>query len=313
MLGGLQACWEASWPSLDEYVSVRFSDVNQLSVNLAKCKCVTFNKKYRQAEGQFTYKGQPIASSFVYLGTTFYSNTVGTGNTVTVEKQMQRNVTTRISKAKALAALRLRCAELDIHNAALRCSLFNALVAPVFASGSEMWGVYMSRLFTSQKGWGTDSEAERLHRSFLRWAFGMLPNSVDSVVLLLESGRVPLVHGWVKQLLTWYNKIVQRQEIDLVRRCLVESLTFEGGWSEHFLRRQYRSRSSWQGEDASGLRPRCCARRITGMLGSVVLQKESMTSVEAWGDASLGAGATKQISLSPLLLKKKQPVRPCMC
>jgi hypothetical protein len=99
-----------------------------------------------------------------------------------------------------------------------------------------VWGAYiLAGLLTDDKRWGMDSEVELLHRTFMRWSFGMLPKSVDKVTLLLEAGRVPMVHGWVKQMLSWYNRVVSRAVDDLVRRCLVESLTLEDGWGTHFL------------------------------------------------------------------------------
>jgi hypothetical protein len=218
----------------------RFADANYLTVNLAKCKCVTFNKgqgRYRE-DGRFTYKGQAIdnADSFVYLGTTFWSNDLG--KRAGVRTHIQKNIDIRLGKAKtALAAMRQRCSELDIHNVHLRCNLFKSLVAPVLASGSEVWGVYvLNSLLSDGRKWGMDCEAERFQRSFLRWAFGMLPNSVDSLVLLQEAGFVPLVHGWVQQLLSWYNKVVKRPVGDLVRRCLLDSLSRQDdSWGSHFL------------------------------------------------------------------------------
>jgi hypothetical protein len=186
----------------------------------------------------FEYKGSVIApaSSFVYLGTTFYSNCrVGARQKKTCH--IQRNITLRLSKAKAAyVAMRQRCAEMNIHNVALRCNLFTALVSSVLASGSEVWGVYVLRtLLCDQMHWGQDGEVECFHRMFLRWAYGMLPKSVSSLVLLLESGRSPLVHGWLKQMLSWYNRIVGRPADDLVSRCLVESMTLRESWGKDFL------------------------------------------------------------------------------
>ncbi len=103
----------------------------------------------------------------------------------------------------------LTCKRLSyIHSVDLRCNLFNALVASVLASRSEVWGMYhLHNWLTSDRQWSMGCEVEKLHRRFLRWAFGMLPQSVDSLVLLQEAGRVPLMHGWLKQTLTWYNRV----------------------------------------------------------------------------------------------------------
>ena len=40
----------------------------------------------------------------------------------------------------AMYALLRRCSELDIHNVALKCRLFDALVRPVLCYGCELWG-----------------------------------------------------------------------------------------------------------------------------------------------------------------------------
>jgi len=200
----------------------RFAKANQLTVNIAKCKCVAFNKSSRR-EVQFSYDGHSIANAdwFDYLGTRFYKSYKST------KAHVSKNLTIRLAKAEtALTLLRRRCGELDIHSVALRCNLFNALVSSVLASGSEVWGVYhMHKWLTSERQWGMGCEVEKLHRRFLRWAFGMLPQSVDSVVLLQEAGRVPLMHGWLKQTLTWYNRVVKTyEEGDIVHKCLRESI-----------------------------------------------------------------------------------------
>ena len=200
----------------------RFAKANQLTVNITKCKCVTFNKSNRREE-HFTYEGHSIANAdwFDYLGTRFYKSFRST------KAHVKKNLAIRLAKAEtAFTLLRRRCGELDIHSVALRCNLFNALVSSVLASGSEVWGVYhMQKWLTRERQWGMGCEVEKLHRRFLRWAFGMLPQSVDSVVLLQEAGRVPLLHGWLKQTLTWYNRVVKTyEEEDIVYKCLCESI-----------------------------------------------------------------------------------------
>lgn len=212
----------------------RFSKANHLTVNIAKCKCVVFNKSSRQ-EARFTYEGAALdnADWFDYLGTRLYRSFRNT------KAHIKKNLPIRLEKAeKALTLLRRRCGELNIHCVALRSNLFNALVSSVLASGSEVWGLYhLQRWLTVEQRLGEGCEPEKMHRRFLRWAFGMLPQSVDSVVLLQEAGRGPIVHGWLKQLLTWYNRIVTRSSDDIVRKCLGESLQSpcEDAWGRVFV------------------------------------------------------------------------------
>jgi hypothetical protein len=213
----------------------RFSEVNHLTVNIAKCKCVVFNKSSRQSVTQFTYNGQGIdnADWFDYLGTRFYRSFKQTAG------HIKQNMSLRIGKAEqAFILMRRRCGELDIHSAALRSNLFNALVSSVLASGSEVWGLYHLRGWLSgDQEWGMRCTPERLHRRFLRWAFGSLPQSVDGTVLLIEAGRAPLVHSWVKQLLTFYNRAVKRTAGDIVQQCVSESIaSLNGGtWGRCFV------------------------------------------------------------------------------
>jgi sorting nexin-29 len=212
-----------------------FSAANHLTVNISKCKCVVFNKSSRR-DVCFTYEGKSIdvADWFDYLGTRFYKSYKNT------KAHVKKNLAIRVGKAEtAMTLLRRRCGELDIQCVALRSNLFNALVSSVLASGCEVWGLYHVRKWLSDgHAWGVNCEPEKLHRRFLRWAFGVMPQSVSSLVLLLEAGRCPLIYGWLKQTLTWYNRVaLTRTRDDLVHLCLSESLSSvdAGSWGRVFL------------------------------------------------------------------------------
>ncbi len=88
-------------------------------------------------------------------------------------------------------------------------------------------------------------KVEQIHRLFLRWAFGMLPKSVDGTVLLMEAYRDPLIHGWLKPTLVWFDKVVARPRGDLTRECLASSLSLARGRGASFLEVLGRLDENW--------------------------------------------------------------------
>src|SRR3569833_2306898 len=134
--------------------------------------------------------------------------------------------------------MRRRCLEFGIHNASIQCNLFSALVASVLNSGCATWGVYHLDNIDRQH-WGVDCQAEMMHRMCLRMMFG-LPGSSTGMVMMHEARRVPLVHGWCKQIIGWWNRIMKRPDTDLSKQGLRMNMTlFDTGayacWTKSFI------------------------------------------------------------------------------
>lgn len=209
-----------------------FADANHMSVNTSKSKVVIFNNIIDKWQGDMLYAGTalPIVPSFVYLGTRFYSNCNMRGD-------ISKNMASNLVKAKAaMNAMKQRCRELGMHNIMVQCDLFNVLVASILNFGSEMWGVYhMEDMPKNNCDWGAKCEAEMLHRIFLRSIFQVRTRS-SGPPLMNEARRSPIMHSWFKLAIGWWNRIIAREDGDIVKQALTENmqmLAFDGQGPGH--------------------------------------------------------------------------------
>lgn len=72
-----------------------------------------------------------------------------------------------------------------------------------------------------RQGWGASSNIEEVQRVFLRMTM-QVPKSTTVAVMMNEARRLPLLHAWFKQTITWYNKVVARANGDWVK-CAVQA------------------------------------------------------------------------------------------
>jgi hypothetical protein len=193
-----------------------FCEGNLLTVNISKSVVVPFNT---DMVGSITFKGAPLPKQvdFCYLGIRFQNYTINPLHDV-----LNRN----LSKARAACfAMQQRCREMGMSNIAVRCNLFNTLVTPVINYGCEVWGVYqLAKIRYKTKGWGSNGVQEDLHKAFLRQCL-MVPKSTTLGPMMHETNRIPIMHGWCKQVLGWWNKIVARPDNDIVKLALRDSIT----------------------------------------------------------------------------------------
>jgi hypothetical protein len=63
-----------------------------------------------------------------------------------------------------------------------------------------------------------------LQKTWLRKAF-QVPVSTTIHVMMNEARRVPVMHAWFAQLVTWWNKTVLRDDTDLLKCCLRDSMS----------------------------------------------------------------------------------------
>jgi hypothetical protein len=153
-----------------------------------------------------------VKSEFTYLGT-LYMDEGGT----------REAVGRCIAKGRsAQYAIVRRCAAMNIHNVFLRCRLFDALVKPVMMFGAEIWGpCALLKCVLNKSASGPIHEMEALHKSFLRQCLGVRKNTSE-LVLMMELMRRPLWIDILLQVVRFWNRIMGRDDGDLVKAALCE-------------------------------------------------------------------------------------------
>ena len=200
----------------------QFCTANCMAVNVSKSCVVVFNKaacpsrqipEFTLLQSDGTRAAIPQCNEFTYLGIKF-------GDACHVKESM---LDSNMTKARhCLAAMLHKCTQLRIHNVRIRCFLFNTLVLSVLNYGCVVWGVYhLSSLRT--KWWGSKGSVEQLHKDFLCRIL-QVKSTVSTGCLMHETGRVPVIHGWLQQTLHWWNKIAKRDDNDIVKLALVDSV-----------------------------------------------------------------------------------------
>jgi len=198
-----------------------------MTVNVSKSEIVIFNAA-TPAISPFIYNGEtmPVKPFFVYLGVKLDSATKSVVSSV---------LTGRVAKARAaMYAMFSRCYELRLHNVHMQCRLFDALVVPVLNYGCEVWGAEHLGNSNVIEGCGA---AELLHFSFLRQSLGVRASTARAV-MLRETGRCHMNVAWFRQALNFFNRVMKRNDSDVVRHaCLADLAQARDGstsaWSAH--------------------------------------------------------------------------------
>lgn len=186
-----------------------FCTHNDLTVNVGKSKAMVFHPQFCKGgqRTQVSYNGEVMerVASFVYLGMTFDEKTG-------IRKAIQRG----LQKARgAMFALVKRCNELGIHHVGIKCHLFDALLIPIINYGCEVWGP--SNMVAGEKYIaGMRDEVEKVHLGFLRQCLGVR-KSTSVAAIMFEMDRLPIALAWLKQVLRFWNKMMQRPDEDLVK------------------------------------------------------------------------------------------------
>ena len=170
----------------------RFCDARRLTVNVRKTKIVVFASRKPTQHQVFYYDGAVVeqVDSFRYLGVDLHR----TGSwTVAFDSLVAAG-------RKAMFALRRRCADLGMSDAALSCQLFDTLVRPVLSYACELWVVNTNR-----------QKLELLHRMFLKCVLGVRQTTATFAVLA-EFGRYPLEVFWWQQAIKYYERLVATDE-----------------------------------------------------------------------------------------------------
>ena len=124
---------------------------------------------------------------------------------------------------RALFALQARCAELNIMDIQLRCTLYDAVVKPVLSYGCEVWMPLVSE--------SSLEELERVHLSFLRRVLHV-PRMASAKHMYAETGRLPHRIFWWQQSIKYMHHLTSLNPTKLVRRALTADCMQELGWGQ---------------------------------------------------------------------------------
>lgn len=217
-----------------------FCEATRMTVNVQKSQVTVFNSKYGRYCGGFQFGGLslPQESSFTYLGVRFADGHP-------IKMTLDGNV---VKARRALHAMFNQCFRVGLHSATVQSNLFNVLVQPIMEYGCEVWGAYHVSDW-ERCHWGDDGDAEVFHRDMLRRCFSVR-RSTPGIFMLEELGRTPIMHSWFSRCCKWWNRIVCREDNDLTRICLCESVrlaisTGVKGWAWHFLQNVSQIDGDW--------------------------------------------------------------------
>jgi len=204
-----------------------FCKASGLQVNIKKSEIVVFNSKFSETRDSsnaknIIYNNQPllIQPSFIYLGTLLLDGAP--------TKRMAAAQMRMLSKAKTASFLMFRrCYSMGLHNVSIQLHLFDSLVRPILNFGCENWGPRVM----NDKDVTKSHSSEKWHRSVLKQMLGVC-SSTTTHVIMEELHRQPLCFDWLKQALRFWNKIILRDEEDLVYIALRESASQNVGWTQ---------------------------------------------------------------------------------
>jgi sorting nexin-29 len=195
----------------------------QMTVNVRKTVGVVFNAKChrgRPVRWRFAGGRVEIRDGFAYLGTYMDKDKGLEG----VWEERQR------SAERAMYGMARRCGELGVESVDLQLCLFQALVRSVLDFGAAVWGPK-----AIQKK-GVCKQSEEMHLGFLKRCLGV-KDTVSGVAVYQELGLGPLWVGWVRRAAGFWNRVVQRDAADLVRRAMAESCSTAGAsWASELER-----------------------------------------------------------------------------
>jgi hypothetical protein len=190
----------------------QFSSEWKLTVNSAKTKVMAFNTPAFTSH-KWSYAGQELdtVKSYKYLGLELHANKQITSCLEPLSSTAQR----------AMYAMVRRCKEMDITGVSLKNSLFDSLIVPILGYGCEIWAPNILQKNTIDMM--VDNPCERLHMQFLRRLLGVR-KSTPRLFLLNEVGRQPLYFVWAKQVVKFWNRLIQQKTTRLTAIALKDNM-----------------------------------------------------------------------------------------
>ena len=101
--------------------------------------------------------------------------------------------------------------------------MFDVMALPVLCYGAEVWS---PQLVAATQ----DSSCSRVHLSFLRHLLGVR-QSTPSLVVLAETGRLPLAANWTVQLARFWNTLIKADDGSLLQRAFFDAIDLAEGAS----------------------------------------------------------------------------------
>lgn len=174
-----------------------------LSINTAKTKALAVGMRDASRRAlRLVLAGQTVewVQEFRFLGLTLHSS---------------RHFVRAAETLEASASLRhmdmwRRARELGIEDPDSLCTMFDSLVNSILGYGISVWGPAVFAASGVSKEPGASSNAlsiERLHRRFLKTLLG-LPRAAPTSLVMLESGRPPLVVGYFRTTVKFLRRLM---------------------------------------------------------------------------------------------------------
>jgi sorting nexin-29 len=196
---GLLSFEQGELQELVDVLSV-FCHLFGMEVNLAPHKtcAVCFRQRGMKVPAGFrlVYRGREIArqSEYVYLGVRVHETRglLGASDALAV------------SGSKAMHAMLTRCRRSCLTQFDIKCRMFDILVEPVLSYASHIWGpaIFAKRLQNTPY----DTQAEKVHTSFLRITTGSIKGIATDVVYR-DMHRRPIMYHWVVLAARWWTKL----------------------------------------------------------------------------------------------------------
>ena len=182
-----------------------------------------FNSKFqdkgdRGCSFKYNKESLKVRDAFVYLGTFMCD-----GDLLLRSKNA---FTHRFNKAKrALYLMKGKCRCMGINNVETNLHLYEALVLSSLNFGCEIWGPAL----LNERDILNDHEVEKWHRMFLRQRLGV-SKTTSTLCLMEELQRVPITIYWIKLVLGFWNRTMDKEESDLSFLAMRASLEGDWGW-----------------------------------------------------------------------------------
>ncbi len=182
-----------------------------LTVNTKKTKIVVYTPHRAAAPESFSYGADEVEAvpTFKYLGMHLHC-THAFASAAGYRAEAGR---------RAMHVLRRRLAENGLHSPTLSLSMFRTFVLPVLSYAAEVWAPQL----VLQGG----SACEKVHFEFLRGLLGVR-DSTPKLVLLAETGQLPLAVHWTKQIARFVNRLHQMGDDRIAKQAFLDNLDLAG-------------------------------------------------------------------------------------
>jgi hypothetical protein len=187
---------------------------NGLIINPEKSEVVVFTEPRRNAHAHRVWRvvgrDLPRSATFKYLGVTFNGQ-----QPIEVSAAGNRLAAAKASYATVLQHLQRLGAR---KTPALRRHLYSIVSRPAGDYAAEVWATALL-----PDAWDLTTPHEVHHRAVLRRALGV-PNSTDNMVVYHETASQPLMLGWLRRTLKFWNQLVSMQHSPLCQSVLAENV-----------------------------------------------------------------------------------------